>query len=394
MLDFEIKFSDDDMDKLMGDISSPVSESLNSLSLSLPTYEEIDANTVLLYDSPLLTLNSRRVCSIGNGLMFIAPQKTGKSQSCEAIASSVINPDCDTLGFKFHPVDERGALYVDTERTRNDAKKGFERIQRRTGVDPNENGKYDKVTFLSLAYCLDIHHGRTIIEEYLAKGLYSLLILDGASDFVNSENDQEESKGFVRWLFYISAKYAIGYVVTIHPNTMDQQGKGTCHLGTILAKKCEGILNMYKPDGDPSCRIITTESLQGGLRNDASDITQYIYYDTDKWMFLSLPEYGSRLKLEPWREALREREMMLIDEFVKFVWHSHNGTKNLSWCKRFLAEMIELGELVDISGKIMLPDKKYLLSGQEPVPGDDQRGEVYDPNYFPKEIDQNEEEPF
>ncbi len=404
MLGFTIDTSKISFKDFEDDLATDETNSISSLAEGLPTHEEINGNTHIDFDGPLLTLQNRQVSSINNGLLIIAPQKTGKSQVCEAIAASVVvtspditNPEanlaCDTLGFKFIPpidsegnTDHRGCLYIDTERSRNQFKKGFERIARRTGVKKDEAGRLPKLKTVSLFGCMDTMEARKIIESYLVQNEFCFLILDGSADFVSDENDNKESKNFVRWLITLSAKFRIGYVVTIHPNPNDPEGKGTGHLGTFLAKKLEAIVNMFYHANDKSKRLITSETSQGGTRNDDSQINQVIVYDKNEWMFMS--SYDDHNQSEPWIEALRNRKFMDYDDFViMYDEMTRKGKiRTLASVKKEVKDMIERKMIIEISGRVSLPDKNQMikqLSIEEEIPEEGEFPvEKWNPNKF------------
>lgn len=386
---------------------------LTNLQVGLPESQEINAKTERKFDQALVTLNGKRICSVGNGLLIIAPQGTGKSNVCEALAAATVivgyesKSLVDTLGFQFHPLDgigiDKGVLYADTERSTNDVSRGFDRIVKRTGVDVNIEGSLPNLTLLSMTYSMDSKRSRDIIEEYVKKENYSLVIIDGIADFVLSENDLEEAKSLIKWLIVLSARYSFGWVVTMHPNPDQAQGKAMGHLGTFLGKKCEAVLNMFKHEHEKDVRIITTEYNAGKVRNDSSEIYQEIYYNKEQNMFLSVTDRKSE-KTSLWKEALVSRKHIEKEEFERFIYYNHfNGSKSLSVCKKFVSELLELGEIILSSGRIKLPDPDQMIDPDEnetlirylDPPEDDTSGK-YRPSKFMTGGDEElqEEEPF
>lgn len=385
MRNLRIDMSKIDFKALASDLSDIEEEKeINNLGNGVPEVEVINARTERKYDDPLITLTGKRICSIGNGTMIIAPPGTGKSNVCEAIAASVVSSNCDALGFKHHPVDNRGVLYCDTERTRNDTARGYERIIKRTGCNPDEEGNIQGLTLLMLRYCTDTFKMRKIINEYIETGKYSLLIIDGIADMVSSENDLEEAKGLFKWISSLSAAHCIGFVMTMHPNPDQSQGKAMGHLGTLLGKKCEAVLSLFKHDHAKDVRVISSSTSSSKIRNDDSDIYQEIIYDKELKMFVS-NESSQDTGNPSWKQALIDRKIMIKDEFKRFIYYNHfNEKKSLSSVEKFIRELEELGEIVIMSDRIELPNRDMIRKEDIERPEESEESfEEYNPKKLP-----------
>jgi hypothetical protein len=83
---------------------------------------------------PVLMLNDVPILTYQNTTAIIAHPGFGKSSICESILASIINPDCDSLGFEVSADVVKKAIFIDFERRNEDVWNSWERMIKRAEV--------------------------------------------------------------------------------------------------------------------------------------------------------------------------------------------------------------------------------------------------------------------
>jgi hypothetical protein len=251
-----------------------ISSSDNYKNVFIPTWNnkpEVLPSVVSLSGTPILTFQ--------NTSAIIANPGMGKSSICEAICSSYLNPDADSLYFE---VDQscKGIVYVDNERTNTDVWNSFYRICRRAAIKEGEELK--KVKIAGLRSVPRLAERKESIEYLLSNHECSLLLLDGAGDLVTDTNDLMEAAECRIWLRELTVKYKISVLTTIHPNPNSNKPRG--HIGSEIIRESECVL-LAKLCAD-DVRIITSDFEHGKNRNNPKLTTAYKWSD-EQSMFVS-----------------------------------------------------------------------------------------------------------
>lgn len=260
--------------------------------------KSINCNMEPTAHKDILTLNGRRILSMGNVGTLVAPPGSGKSQICEAMCAANINPMCDTFGFKVLSVaGDGGVLYVDTERSWNDAIAGIHRIKMRVDVKKNpsllrKDGVLKGLIYESMVGVPTISQRKALLESIIRKGNegapFRLIIIDGITDFVEDVNDAKEGPGIIAWLISMSNRYNTAVFTTIHDNPAINKNKARGTVGSELGRKSESMMLLKRVAEDKNIRQITMDFEYGKNRNDGdSNLDSFIVWSDDQKMMVS-----------------------------------------------------------------------------------------------------------
>ena len=259
--------------------------------------KRISCNMEVDKHKDLLSLNGVRILSIGGISTLVAPPGSGKSQICEAICAVGINPECDGFGFQVHGVpNDGGVLYIDTERSWNDAIAGIHRIKMRVDVKKNSgilgnDGMLRGLVYESFVAISSVQQRRSLLEGLIRKGNngrpYRLVIVDGIGDLCEDVNDVKESPGLIGWLTSICNRYKTGIFMTIHDNPANNKNKARGTLGSELGRKSESMMLLKRAPDDKNVRMITMDFEYGKNRNARdTSLDSFISWSEDQKMMV------------------------------------------------------------------------------------------------------------
>lgn len=281
----------DDVFEILGSVEESMSRirsytSFGNINREISLLEEPDD------DRYLMQLAGKHVLFRQEMMSLVAKAGIGKSQICEAVCAGWVSPNCDSLGFTFKNPTKK-LLFVDTERSKNDCIVGLRRVRRRVGENPEfyHKGFFKTVKLITLKEVADRGERKRLLGEELDTGDYSMLILDGAGDFIYDPNDARESNTFIDWLIAKATANNCGILNTIHDNpatTMQSTGKARGHLGSELIRRSQCVV-MIKQDLDPDSetRTITTNFGSGKNRNDSDRFEHHFTWSDKRQMFMS-----------------------------------------------------------------------------------------------------------
>lgn len=252
---------------------------------------EMDMKYIPSEELAVIQLNGENVLTSGNIMTIVSPPGTGKSNVCEALCSSGVNPECDAFGFKVNLREDKAILLIDTERTKNDMHTGYSRIYRRSKTYENpdqiDGYVYKKCRMRSYKVLDDIKKCIDHLEYHISSGLYGLIILDQIGDFVKSVNKEDDCRMFVRQLETWASKYDLGILCTIHPNPKDITNKPTGHLGSALMKKSETVMALTRAAENRDVRLITSNFDHGKVRNANDTLDTAFEWDKELKMYVT-----------------------------------------------------------------------------------------------------------
>lgn len=242
--------------------------------------------------SDIVTFMGKSFLSVGNVAALVAHPGIGKSNVMDAIAANSINNNCDGLGFKVNLYGKK-IYQADTERSYNDSVKGYRRTVSRIDIErwPDlSDGEfivnYDMDMYKEIP---DHKLRRQMLQRAIYSKEYSLVLIDGVSDFCKGVNEDIESQEFIGWLGAVASKFSVAILVTIHDNPKSQtKGAPRGHLGSELQRKVEGLLKIDNVEKDKEVKYITNDFEFGKLRNDGGAVENYFRWDQDKHMFTSI----------------------------------------------------------------------------------------------------------
>lgn len=283
-------------------MSETLQEKLNKVKPSLngrpeTEREHVPSEELLLSYVPQTTkhiveFSGTGVLKPGNVLTLVGHIGLGKSQITESIVSSYLNPYVDTLGIRVQMTDARPLLWIDGERTRDDISTGFNRIKKRIAIENNPDliagDRFKNVHCHPLITYPNIPARVNELERLVLDLNPSLVILDGAADFVRDVNNTEETTDFVSLLIALSNLHSFGVITSIHPNPgQNQDSKPRGWLGSELLRKSESILLLKRAPDDRDIRILTMDFSHGKNRNAADNLEHHFAWDNNLKMFTS-----------------------------------------------------------------------------------------------------------
>jgi len=253
--------------------------------------EELLLSYVPVHKKPIAEFAGTGILKVGGICTIIGHIGGGKSQVIESIVASKLNPYVQSLGFNLVLDDERPLLWIDSERTKNDIAAGYNRIKARIKIENNPElivGERFKGLhcFPFVAYP-NITERTKELERLVRLLKPSLLVLDGAADFVRDVNDSNECTDFIALVISLANEFNFGIITTIHPNPgfqNDYKPRGV--LGSELLRKSESVLLLKRASDDRETRVLTMDFAHGKNRNNSDNLESYFKWDSNESMFL------------------------------------------------------------------------------------------------------------
>jgi hypothetical protein len=224
---------------------------------------------------------NKHLLSKGGLLTICAKPGVGKSSVTEAIISSHLNKDSDSLGMSITLLDGKTKVLIcDTERSEWESHKAWKTLMKRAGVKKGI-GIEESIIFANLKRLNAIEKKQYIEKVLNTDKSIGLVVFDGASDFLDNSNDLIETNNFIGWLSRFDS--SISFVCTIHTNPTDDKPRG--HFGSELCRKSECVLLLRRIDARKN--EITSDFLDGKNRHGEAIIWQYTY-NQEEDMFVSV----------------------------------------------------------------------------------------------------------
>lgn len=260
------------------------------------------------YRKPILSIKGVGVLSFQNISCIIAQPGAGKSSTNESILSSVINKNCDCLGFE---TDVKSVMYIDFERTEEDVWKSFDKVMKRAKVS---NGTIiNNVQIISFRNIPTSKDRKERIELLLEHFKPELLLLDGVGDLVDDTNDLKQAIECKNWIRSITYKFNVSILTTLHPNKGSLTPRG--HIGSEILRESEGVLAITINPNE--VRTLTSDFEHGKARNTGHATTCFEWSDEER-MFMS-SEVIPKIK----KVKLKPEERLTHEELIDLVKKTH-----------------------------------------------------------------------
>jgi hypothetical protein len=272
--------------------------------LFLPTWDNKPP-----YREPIISLNGVNILRFQNITCIVAQQGAGKSTINEGILSSVIDKNCDCLGFK--TTIER-VMYIDFERANEDVWPSFYRVMKRANIKEGTN--IDNVQIIGFRNIATSKLRKERIEALLELYKPELLLLDGVGDLLDDTNSLEQAIECKNWVRFITSKFNVSILTTLHPNKGSLNPRG--HIGSEMLRESEGVLAITIDANE--VRTLTSDFQFGKARNGAHATTCFEWSDENK-MFMSC-EVVHKIKLA----KLPPEEKLTHEELIQLVRTTHN----------------------------------------------------------------------
>ena len=265
------------------------------------------------YRKPILSVNGVGILKFQNISCIIAAPGSGKSSVCESIISSVINKDCDSLGFE---TEIESILYIDFERAEEDVWTSFARTMNRAKVKPGETIK--NANIISLRNVSNAKDRKAKIEQLLRHYKPELLLLDGIGDLVDDTNSLEQSIECKNWVRYITSEFGVSILTTLHPNKNSLTPRG--HIGSEILREAEGVLAITTDANE--VRTLTSNFEHGKARNGGHATTCFEWSDENK-MFVSA-EVVEKVRVT----KVAPEDKLTHEELIQLVKDTHSQPLN------------------------------------------------------------------
>ncbi|HEY8400501.1 MAG TPA: DUF6371 domain-containing protein, partial [Cytophagaceae bacterium] len=220
------------------------------------------------YSEPAIKWQGKRLINIGEIFTLVALPGSGKSQLTEILGSQFIasknNFEIDSLGFEV--ISTKSCLIIDTERSLDDNRYGFDRIIRRTEALKRNLINHKSGDIIDLDYrCFieidSLELRKKELQNLVETNEFSLVIIDGILDFSKGLNNEEDAADLIRWLRALANKHEFALAVTIHPNKGTEKIAG--HLGAFLYRFSRAVLLVRTTQADKDIKEITQKFEQG-----------------------------------------------------------------------------------------------------------------------------------
>ena len=205
---------------------------------------------------PLITFKNEKFLTAKNLSVLVAGAGVGKSSICESILASMLNPDCDSLGFKVQESVQR-AIFIDCERDYDLVDECTERMHRRAKNEDKER----RCLIAGVRECFTIKSKKEKITALVKYFKPQLLLIDGIADLVHAPNNEEETANIYLWLIELITKNDLSIITTIHPRANDSKARG--HLGSEMLRRAYGLLYVSE-NIDKTIKTISTQKARAG----------------------------------------------------------------------------------------------------------------------------------
>ena len=275
--------------------------------------------------------NNTALCKTGGQMLITAGAGVGKSSIVEAVVSSVLNPECDSLGVEITlPVLNQKVLILDTERSQGETWDAWLKIMRRANI--NNPFIDDRLIF---ANCKSL----SVIErkEYVSKILsenedIGLVVFDGSADFVTSINDEKEVNSFNDWINTFSPLISI--IHTIHTNPNDLNFKPRGWLGSELWRRANSVLVAKKVQDEETELVELTSAFANGKVRHGNPFNCYFSFNQELEMFVSTTHIPKSKKDEDKIKKETSNKELLIK-----IWRGEYIIKYSEMIHRLMSEL-------------------------------------------------------
>jgi RecA-family ATPase len=256
-------------------------------------------------------------------------------------------------------------LFFDTEQSRTDTKLILENVAQMTGL---ESEMIDSQLALHALRRCDRCHLLPMLRVAIEVEKPSVVFIDGIVDFVDSFNDETESKLIIKELLVLSDELNCAIICVLHTNKADDDHNMRGHLGTMMAQKAGTVLECKKE------KDVITVSCSDARH---AEIPQWSIMFNEDGHIVDADEQYQRLQelrkfeLEQKRKEASEKDKReRLDKCLK-VLHNYGGTISRKQLTENLTNLLERERctvssyisqwlkdkiLVEVSGMIQVSD--------------------------------------
>ena len=275
--------------------------------------------------------NNTALCKTGGSMLITAGAGVGKSSIVEAIVSSALNIECDSLGVQITlPLLNQKVLILDTERSQGETWDAWLKMMRRTNIiKPIID---DRLIFANCK-SLSVTERQVYVSKILSENQdIGLVVFDGAGDFVNSVNNEFEVNSLNDWVNTFSPLISI--IHTLHTNPNDPSFKPRGWLGSELWRRANSVLVARKVKDCESEIVELTSDFENGKIRHGKPFNCHFSFNEELEMFASIV-YTPKSK----KEQVKINKETSNRELLIKIWGGEDVIKYSEMINRLMKEL-------------------------------------------------------
>jgi KaiC/GvpD/RAD55 family RecA-like ATPase len=199
----------------------------------------------------------RRLFSLGNFSAITGKSKSKKSFfAAMLLAAAAKNGLIENKLNGFLPTSKNGVLLFDTEQSNYDVYRYAKNVLDVIGHKADNFGAFALMEYTPKERCEIIDHAITKYKDNV-----SYIVIDGIADLATAINDELEATRVVSLLMKWTKLYNNHITVNIHQNKNDNFATG--HLGSLILKKAEAIISVFKDEKDSMVSKVECTDIRG-----------------------------------------------------------------------------------------------------------------------------------
>lgn len=223
-----------------------------------------DANETLEPESVVISIQGKKVGSIGNSVVIAGKPKSRKSVVAHAMVASAISGK-PILGIECNlPEQNSDVVLIDTEQAKHDLYNSLQRMK--TLAEMEYLPQNLKVYSFRKLDATGIKKG---IEQILENKSVRMIVIDGGLDLINNMNDVPESKQTIDFIKQLLDSNKVCLVMIIHLSKSTNFTIG--HFGSFMDRFSQSVIEVTKLENG------TSEIKSQVMRSDA-DFKPYEFY--------------------------------------------------------------------------------------------------------------------
>ena len=291
-----------------------------------------------------------------------AKQKAGKTTALKVFIAALLQG----MMFRVKSLLEKPRIvFFDTEQSRTDTKLILEDVTQMTGLLPEV---IDEQVSLHSLRRIDQEQLLPLLEVALEDEKPQMVMLDGIVEFVDSFNDETESKQLIKKLLKLSDQHNCAIVCVLHTNKADEDHNMRGHLGTMLAQKSSTVLECTKEKGSSVITVKCSEARHEEMPEwSISFDSEGHIIDADEQR-RQLQEQRKAEQLQKRQDAVEKEKQERLQTCVRILTEKGGvvGRKQLTeilvnvfdrkrpTVSSYISEWLKDGSLVEVNGMIQV----------------------------------------
>ncbi len=263
----------------------------------------ITKKTKLPPTQPSVLIDGTWVCTKGEIMMVSGQKKAGKSNVLVFALATALMKEVDTsktLGIR-SIFAENEVIFIDTEQSESQTQEFIFKVCDIAGYE--KEIQPTNLLFANIRSLDMKERSKSLVDCFKKCPKASLIVIDGITDFIDSVNNEEESKKIIDAIMKQLAN-GTSIILTIHEGKDANGARG--HIGQEIERKCVGAVSVSK-DRKSGIHKITCKMIRKG--RDFDDIL--FKWDDDLGGFSRLDELQIRA-LQEKSEETKQAEIQAL----------------------------------------------------------------------------------